>query len=201
MQMQTLTDFLIAPYCEADYCDPVHLDDDWAKKHLLSNERSEDAQKIQDLISNDEVKNVLSSPFTYDGAKFQQRNNILKKHNFTLLSKKPFQNEIYEYYSVVKHENCPGYVIKAAGQRIPKDEVVHGLPNQINNEITTFCSEESFLRLEMVERINKAAEKCGIDVKLPKKYLVPYKNSGNETEMAKKYCVVFWWAIFKSIRT
>ena len=186
-------DFFKSFYYSNTYVPPVDLGDQNLSKYLLKREDSETESIAQRLISNPEVRSVLSAPLSYDLEKINLNNEVLKKHGFKLLSSKPLIGNATQqstpFYSVVEHDQLPGWVIKSGATRIPKDKLVLG-PLNDKNEMAIFVEEESVLRIEMAERIAKVAQKAKIDVVIPRKRLVTYSNLEGVNEVSRKYCIV-----------
>lgn len=194
----TFSDFFKSCYYSNTYLPSVDLSDKGLTKHLLETEYQKDAEIAQNLISNPEVQKILSEPFAYDLAEVPEKNAILEKHGFKLLSSKPNlqTGQKVPFYSVVEHDDLQGWVIKSGASRVPKDQRLMG-PYQLliapwNDRIDMafFTGEDSLLRIEMANRVRKIAQKSNIDVILPKKKLVTYANLDGVTEATRKYCVV-----------
>ncbi len=180
-----LLDVFCAYFYSNTYLAPVDLSDEGLSKHLLTDENS---TKAAELISREGVEEILSSPLSYDSEKIQQNNKVLKNQGFVLLGSKDIGNTTIPYYSVLEHKELPNYIIKSGAVRIPKDKLL-SCPS--NDKETTFSEEEeSLFRIEMANRIKKIAQENQIDVIIPKKYLVAYKNSENIQDPTKKYCVL-----------
>jgi len=185
----TFSTFFKSFYYSNTYLPAVDLSDQGLSKHLLESEDRETAQKAQALISNPEVQSVFSEPLSYDPKKVGENNEVLLRHGFKLLSLKPMGDQNMPYYSVVEHDNLPGWVIKSAAIRVLKDQLITGPAND-KNEMAFFTEEESLLRIEMANRIAQVALKANIDVVIPKKKLVAYANLDGVTEANRKYCIV-----------
>lgn len=186
-------DFFASFYYNNTYVPPVDFSSQGVSKHLLDTENPEVAATAQRLISTPEVRQILSSPLSYDlEHQVPENNRILEKHGFKLLSSKPNLKELGKlvpFYSVVEHGELPGWIIKAGATRIPEDQMVLG-PMNDRNEMAFFTREESLLRIEMVNRIAKVAQEAHIDVVLPQKKLVTYDPPATGEELTRKYCVV-----------
>lgn len=188
----TFSNFFKSFYYSNTYLPSVDLSDKGLTKHLLATENQEDASTAQRLISNPEVQAVLSEPLTYDLAEaVPEKNAILQKHGFKLLSSKPNlqTGQKVPFYSVIEHDELQGWIIKSGATRVPKGQLLIG-PLNDKNEMAFFTDEESLLRIEMANRIRKIAQEANIDVVLPKKKLITYANLDGVTEPNRKYCVV-----------
>jgi hypothetical protein len=187
----TFSDYFKSFYYSNNYLLPVDLSDKKLAKYLLAKENPQAAAIAQKLISNREVQEVLSAPLSFDMAEeIPKKNAILQKHGFKLLgSKADLLGGKIPYYSVVEHDELQGWIIKSAGDRVRKGELVLG-PYNDRNEMAFFTKQDSLLRIEMAKRIQKIAKKANIDIILPKKKLVAYSNLNGATEPNKKYCVV-----------
>lgn len=186
----TFLDFFKSCYQADIHLSPVDLSDEGLKSHLL--EDPAEATVAQKLISDPEVQAVLSEPLTYDLAKeVPEKNAILSKHGFRLLSSKPvaLTGQRVPFYSVVEHDQLPGWIIKSGATRVPKGQLLIGPMNNMN-EMAFFTDEESLLRIEMANRIRRIAQKAKIEVVIPEKKLVAYRDSKGATEPTRKYCVV-----------
>jgi hypothetical protein len=151
------------------------------------------ARKAQELISRDEVQAVLSEPLSYDSEKIQEKNAVLQKHGFKLLSKKALAGLVVQqtipFYSVIEHDELDGWVIKSGATRIPENKLLMG-PGNDKNEMALFTKEESILRIEMAKRVAKIAQESHIEVIIPQKKLVAYSKVQAMDDVCKKYCVV-----------
>lgn len=188
----SFSDFFKSFYYTNTYLPFVDLSDKGLRKHLLATENQEAADIAQRLISNPEVRAVLSEPLTYDLAEaVPERNAILQRHGFSLLSSRLNlqTGQKVPFYSVIEHDGLQGWIIKSGATRVAKDQLFTGLLNDWN-EMAFVTDEESLLRIEMANRIQKVARESDIDVVLPKKKLVAYANLDGVTEPNKKYCVV-----------
>ncbi|MBS4167681.1 hypothetical protein [Parachlamydia sp. AcF125] len=187
----TFSEFFKSFYYSNTYVPPVDLSKQGVSKHLLETENPEAAATAQRLISNPEVQQVLSEPLTYDlTERVPRRNAMLERHEFKLLStKSTLQGQPLPFYSVLEHEDLPGWIIKSGATRVPKGQFTMG-PFNDRNEMAFFTDEESLLRIKMANRIAKVAQEANIQVVLPKKKLVAYANSDGVTEPTRKYCVV-----------
>jgi hypothetical protein len=190
----SFSDFFKSFYYSNTYVPPVDLSEQALSKHLLESEDAKTAKIAQELISPPEVQSLLSEPLTYQPTEWLIKNKILTDRGFKLLSVKPISNgqgvqKLIPFYSVIEHENLPGLIIKAGATRVQKGQLLIG-PLNDRNEMAFFTEEESLLRIEMANRIAKVAKKASIDVVLPKKKLVTYKNLDGVTEATRKYCVV-----------
>lgn len=169
------------------------MSEEGLSKYLLKNENSWAANIAEELISNAEVRKVLSEPLVYDPAQIVEKNKVLKNNYFKLLSSKSLigvgGTQRIPFYSVIEHNSLIGWVIKSGATRIPEGQILTGPAND-KNEMAIFTKEESLLRIEMAKRIQKIAKESNIDIVLPKKKLVEYKNSEKITEPARKYCVI-----------
>ncbi len=187
-------DFFKSFYYTNTYLPPVDLSNEAIEQDLLSTTNPEVAEKAQELISQDEVQEILSAPFTYDPAEFKTRGETLKRHNFKLLSLKPaLENGVvkglHPYYSVVEHNDLPGWIIKAGGTRVKNDDFIAG-PMNNRNEIGFFTEEDGLLRIAMAKRMRETAAKINFELIIPEKKFVSYKNSETITNPMEKYCVV-----------
>lgn len=191
LKLPTFTDFFKSYYYSNTYVPPVDLSDKALSKHLLERENSDLASTISKLISEPEVRTVLSEPLSYEPKECSVKNEILQRHNFKLLNSKLDLTTMkkFPFYSVVEHDDIPEWVIKSGARRIPKDQFIMG-PLTDKGEMAFFANEESIMRIEMVNRIAKVAFEANIDVILPKKKLVAYSNLNGITEATRKYCVV-----------
>lgn len=186
-------DFFKSCYYSNTYIPPVDLSDGKLSEQMFSDKDQNIATKAQQLISTQEVQGVLSSPLSYDSDEIKKKNAILEKHGFKLLSSTP----IFElgkmgripFYSVVEHDQLPGWVIKSGAIKIPKDELLITSMND-QREVALNTNEDSLMSIEMCKRIEKVAKKSNIEVILPKKKLVAYTNTEGVSEPQRKYCVV-----------
>ncbi len=89
----------------------------------------------------------------------------------------------------MQQRQLEGWIIKSGATRIPEGLLLIG-PMNDKNEMAFFTDEESLLRIEMANRVQKVAQEANIDVVLPKKKLVAYSNLNGETKPTRKYCVV-----------
>jgi hypothetical protein len=188
----TFTDFFKSFYYVNTYVPAVDLSDQGVSRHLLAKENPEVAATAQRLISDAEVQKVLSEPLTYDLAQaVPARIAILKRHGFALLSSKLnlLTGQKFPFYSVIEHEKLSGWIIKSGAARVPKEQLLIG-PRNDKNEMAFPIQEESLLRIEMANRIQKVAQEANIDVIIPKKKLVAYANLDGVTEPNMKYCVI-----------
>ncbi|KIC72287.1 hypothetical protein DB42_DF00010 [Neochlamydia sp. EPS4] len=189
----TFFDFFKSFYYSNTYVPSVDLSEQRLSRHLLENEDNKAAATAQRLISDPEVQQVLSEPLVYDREKIIEKNQILTRHGFNLLSNKPLLDvdalERIRFYSVIEHDELDGWIIKSGASRVPKDQLIIG-PMNDRNEMAFFIDEESILRIEMTKRIQKVAREANIDVVLPRKKLVVYANLDGVTEPNRKYCVV-----------
>ena len=94
--------------------------------------------------------------------------------------------QLVPFYSVVEHPELAAWVIKSGAIRVPKGQKLQG-PMNDRNETASFTEEESLLRIEMANRIEKVAREMDFEVAIPRKKYVKYKDV---TEPTKKYCVV-----------
>ena len=187
----TFTDFFKSCYYSNTYVPPVDLSDEALSKHLLDPVEDKVALKAQELISNEDVRAVLSEPLSYDPDEVKEKNAVLQQHGFKLLSSKPLLDvqQTISFYSVIEHDDLPGHVIKSGAARIPEDQLLMG-PMNDKNEMAFFTKEESILRIEMANRVAKIASESNIEVVIPQKKLVAYSNLDGIEEVTKKYCVV-----------
>lgn len=187
----TFSDFFKSFYYSTTYLQPVDLSEQRLSECLLETENQETAEKAQQLISNPEVQKALSEPLSYDLVKeVPEKNAILQKHGFTLLSSKSnLTGKKMPYYSVIEHDELQGWVIKSGATRVPENQIMIG-PMNDRNEMAFFTKEESILRLSMAERIAKVAKESNIEVIVPNKKLVSYQNVAGVTDVTRKYCVL-----------
>ncbi|MDE3045671.1 MAG: hypothetical protein KGJ02_03405 [Verrucomicrobiota bacterium] len=187
----TVCEFFKSSYYLNTHLPPVDLSDKELSKQLLDKEDPVTAARAQQVISSPEVQKALSETFTYTPEGMAERNEVLQRHGFTLLSSKPNMQtgESLPFYSVVEHPNLPGWVIKSGATRIPKDQFILG-PGNDRNEMAHFTENESLLRLEMAQRVLAIAQKVQIEVVVPKKKLVAYANTERGSEPSRKYCVL-----------
>lgn len=186
----TFSDFFKSFYYSNTYLPSVDLSDKELEKHLLATENPAEAATAQKLLSNAEVQEVFSAPLTYDLEEIPKKNAILQKHDFKLLSiKTDLTGKRIPYYNVIEHDELQGWIIKSGATRVQRGQLIIGPAND-KNEMAFFTEEESLLRLEMANRIQKIAKEANIDVVLPKKKLVAYANMNGGTEPNKKYFVV-----------
>ena len=120
-------DFFKSCYYSNTYIPPVDLSDEKLSEQMFGDKDQNIATKAQQLISTQEVQGVLSSPLNYDPDEVKKKNAILEKHGFKLLSSKQILKpggvmERIPFYSVVEHDQLPGWVIKSGATRIPKDQ-------------------------------------------------------------------------------
>lgn len=193
MLTPTFSNIFNSFYYSNTYVPSVDLSEQGLSMHLLESEDKQTAIKVRQLISDPEVQSVLSEPLSYEPEKIEEKNKILVRHGFKLLSSKPIlgagvQQKI-PFYSVIEHDELAGWVIKSGATRVPKDQLIIG-PMNDKNEMAFFTEEESILRIEMANRVAKVAYEANIDVVLPKKKLVSYANLGGITEANRKYCIV-----------
>lgn len=167
----------------------MDLSDQALSSHLLKNEDREAAATTKRLISLPEVQQALSEPLSHDPEEMHARYNILKKHGFKPLSSNLNLQFEKKTPISIQHDELQGWFIKSGAARMPKGVVLHG-PYNDRNEITFYTKEESLLRIEMANRIQKAARDANIDVVIPKKKLVAYANCPEGIKPNRKYCVV-----------
>lgn len=178
-------------YYSNTYLPPVDLSDQSLSKHLLEKIEPKAAEVAQRLISDPEVQKVLSEPLSYDLEKeVPIRNTILTSRGFILLSQKTnlLTAKNVPFYSVSKHPDLPGWIIKAGASRV-EDDLLIG-PYDDKWEMAFFKKEESLCRIEMVNRVAKAALDAGIEIVTPTKKLVKYANVENAVAPTEKYCVL-----------
>lgn len=188
----SFSDFFKSFYYSNTYVPSVDLSEQGVSRHLLENENQEVAATAQRLISTPEVRKVLSEPLTYDFSQaVPERNVILQRHGFRLLSSKINiqTGQTAPFYSVIEHDELQGWIIKSGATRVPKGRILLA-PQNDRHEVASFTDEESLFRIEMANRIQRVAQKANIDVVLPKKKLVAYANLDSVTEPTRKYCVV-----------
>ncbi len=182
--------FFCSFYHVNTYLPLVDLSPNKLDRHLFKNEHPKEAAIAQRLISVPEVQQILSSPLAYEMDKIRERNAILEKYGFKLLSSKPGgDGNSVPFYSVSEHGELPGWIIKSGAIRVTEDRFVVG-PHDDRNEMVFFTAEDSLLRIAMVERIKQIAEECNIEVVIPKKKLVEYANLEGVTEPTRRYCVI-----------
>lgn len=185
-------DHFKSSYYSTSHVKAVDLSDKKLAKHLLSKNNPEAAATAQKLISSPDVQKVLSETLNYDMAEGVPQNNaILEKNGFKLLGSKPDMRigKIVPFYSVIEHDELPGWIIKSGANRIPKDVFLIG-PSNDRGEMAFFTENESLLRIKMANRIRKIAAKENLDVIVPQKKLVAYANVDGITEANRKYCIV-----------
>lgn len=166
---------------------PVALDDQWAEKHLATEEL---AQKVKQLFLDEAARKAFCDPFEYNLEIIQKRNQALTNKGFTLLSTKPYNIGETSYtipYSVAEHPDLEGYVLKSGAARVKKGEILEALDNDLA-ETCFFTQEDSLLRLEVAERIRELAKEVGIEVVVPEKKLVCL--DPKEKDPTKKYCIL-----------
>lgn len=189
----TFSDFFKSLYYSNTYVPSVDLSEQEVSQYLLENENPKAAAIAQRLISEPEVRQVLSEPLTYDlEVAVPERNAALQRHGFKLLSRKPNlqTGKMVPFYSVIEHDDLQGWIIKSGATRIPKGQILVGPLNIHINEMALFTEEESLLRIEMANRIQKVAQEANIDVVIPKKKLVAYSHVDGVTDPCRKYCVL-----------
>lgn len=146
----------------------------------------------QKVTSHPEIQKILSDPITYDSTVLAENNALLLKHQFSILGTKQHICDGYvkitPFYNVSEHPLLPKWVIKAAGMRVPQNQLILG-PNNDQNERAIFSSNESLLRLSMNKRIKAISAKLGIDVIVPREYAVPYTDQ-QSTELSRKYFII-----------
>lgn len=186
MMRPAFLDFFKSYYYSNTYVSPVDVSDRGLSKHLML-DNQEIAEKAMNLISEQGVQEILSAPLIYTNEnKIEENNQALKDKGFELLSKKGGK----EFYSVLKHKDLPGWIIKAGAARVGEDEFGMG-PTNDRNEMAIFTKEESILRIEMANRIRKIARENNINVVVPEKKLVEYsRNIENVVDPTRKYCVI-----------
>ncbi|MGD2168755.1 MAG: hypothetical protein PVI40_00765 [Chlamydiota bacterium] len=187
----TFSAYFKALYYTNTYLPPCDLSEQALSKHLLEAEDPRLAATAQRLISQTQVQKVLSETLSYDlEFAIPQKNQTLRDHDFTLLSSKPdAYGNIYPFYSVIEHNDLPGWVIKSGANRVPENFHLSG-PLNNRHEKASYTKEESILRLELAKRITQVAQKNGLDIIVPKKKLVKYANSENPSDPCRTYCVL-----------
>lgn len=182
-------DFFKSYFFDNHYVAPVDLSDAAIKNDLL--EEGDLYNKVQDLVSDADVKEVFSSPLSLQPDVIEKHCKVLKGKSFKLLSTKQNMQtgKAMEYYSVIEHDDLPGYVIKSGATRVPKDQFVMGPAND-RGEMVCFTEEESLLRVAMCKRIQKVAKEAGVEVILPTKKFVAYKDVEASQKPQRKYCVL-----------
>jgi hypothetical protein len=187
MRSPTFREFFTSYYYSNTYLSSVDLSDECISKDLCLHIHSEVAKKAQELLSNKEVQSVFSEPLSYTN--YLNKNDVLKRHGFTLLAVKQEKTQFTPYYSVVEHPHLKDWVIKTGAVKVSKDEFKPGLSND-KNEMTFFSEEESLLRIEMAKRISRIAKDNNLDVVIPEKKFVAYANVEGMSQATKKYFVV-----------
>lgn len=187
----TFFDFFKSLYYSNTYVPSVDLSDQGVSSYLLRDENPKAAETAQRLISDPEVQHVLSEPLTYDFTAIFERNAILIRRGFRLLSSKTNlqTGKQIPFYSVIEHDELRGWIIKSGATRVSQGQFLPG-PMDDRKEMAFFTDEESLLRIAMANRIQRIAQEAHIAVVLPKKKLVPYANLDGVTDPNKKYCVV-----------
>ena len=92
VHMLTYADVFKSFYYSNTYVPPVDLSDRGLARHLLATKQLQAASIAQALISDSEVKAVLSAPISYDyTGKVLANNTVLREKGFKLLSVKRIQ--------------------------------------------------------------------------------------------------------------
>lgn len=188
----TFSNFFKSSYYSTTYLPPRNLSEQKLSNCLLETEDKKTAEKAQQLLSDPEIQSVMSEPLSYDLVQdIPKKNAILTEHGFTLLGSKTnlLTDEISRYYSVVEHKELPGWVIKSGATKVSEKKFVLG-PMNDRNEMAFFAKEEGILRLSMAARIAKVAKEAKIEIVIPKKKLVSYRNVDGITDVTRKYCVL-----------
>jgi len=154
-------------------------------------------ETAQRIVGSEAVQQVFVERLDYDPATFQQKNQVLENHGFTLLSKKPQITPggfvEHPYYNVSEHPELGGWILKTGANRIPEHSLLLSIMND-QNEMAHFNQHESLLRLEMGEKLREAAQKHGIDLVVPKEYAIPFANperfDPNGIDVTKRYFIV-----------
>lgn len=196
-------DYLRSAYLKNSYNPPVDLSDAGIARWRCKVDEQQVEAKAQALMSQSEVYKVFSEPLQYHPDQFNVSNAILRQHRFNLLGKKStgaydiFNKPIHAaYYSVVEHEDLPGWVIKAGADRCPTEGFRPYISlNPETNERTYPEPEESLMRVAMAERVRHAVRELGFedDVIIPQKRIVPYHNSvvkAGEVDPMRRYFVI-----------
>ncbi len=145
----------------------------------------------QRLVALPGVQKVLSDPFSFQPDEITRRNKVLQDQKFQILAQKSIieiDPEMIHFYGVSEHPDLPGWVIKAAGHRVPQDQMVLGLIND-HGEMNQFTAFESLLRLTMNQRIRQVARDLEIDLVVPDEYAVPYLDPG-AGDASRRYFVI-----------
>lgn len=152
------------------------------------------ADVARGLISDEKVKDIFFKPLSYTKEEIEKKNAILRDLKFELMSEKdvPESSEPVPFYSVVKHPDLPGWIIKAGASRIPEEGGrVFARENDIG-ERAFFTKEDSLLRVAMAKRMQTMVKEAGLenDVVIPRKILIARTGSENEKDPTRKYCVI-----------
>lgn len=182
----TILQYFRSFYYPATHLNPIDLDKN-LKRHRCQS--ADIAQLAEKVISLPQVQDVLSEPLSYDYEPAKRKNEIMENLGFRILAKKQlFGHGSIPYYSVSEHPDLQGWIIKAGGYRIPSDMLMQGMMSD-RNEMTLFTAFESFLRLEMNERIRKKAKSLGIDLAVPKEYAIPYPHP-KPGDVSRRYFII-----------
>lgn len=182
--------YLRSFYSPSTYLPPVDLEQSLqAHRYPLP----EVVQRAQQVASLPGVQSVLSEPLSFQPDEIQRKNRVLTDRQFQILARKPILRaglppELIPFYSVSEHPDLPGWIVKAAGYRVPQDQVLIGLQND-HNEIGRFTKFDSLLRLTMNQRIRQVAQEEKIDVVVPEEYAVAYSHP-EPGDVSREYFVI-----------
>jgi hypothetical protein len=190
-------DRVLKIFYKRTFLDPVDLSDkniEESQKELLQDTSIKKVyEEARQLIKDTQIKKHLVKPFS-------SLDNIdpmvkeIKRQGFKCLAEKEMAEtqgyEISDFFSVLEHEKLDGWLIKSGGPRFDKNYYSDTTCCNSRLEKALFSSDDPLLRVEMAERIRKKAKELNIDIKIPKKILVPYKDIESEKDPSEKYFVL-----------
>jgi len=180
----SVCDYFRSFYYSNTYMDPVDLDQDLPTKYACPDDNVR--QMAQRTMSSPEVQKLFSDPLSFERPVIDQKNAVLERNGFQILGQKAANGTVFPFYNVAESPDLPGWVLKATGDRVPKDLLLATLVND-QHEVIRFSSYESLLRLKMNQRLR---EECN-DVFIPKEYAIPYSDHVHSgSDISRSYFII-----------